>query len=242
MYENLDLFETAPSGQMPSRRAADCTFDESVFDRYGKKERLANADNIMHYFESRLRAAGYRCIAGADEAGRGPIAGPVVAAMTILPPDYHIAGLYDSKSVSEKTRNAVYEALTTDRRVRWAVGIVDNGEIDEINILQATYKAVFLAYSSLTDRPDFILNDAMIVPQIKTAQRKVIKGDAKSASIAAASIIAKVTRDRLMLEYDKKYPQYGFLKHKGYGTAAHIDSIRRHGYCGIHRKTFKIEI
>jgi ribonuclease HII len=235
MHENLDLFE-------PAAVKAEPRFDESVFDAYGKKERLANADNIMHYFESRLRTAGFRSIAGVDEAGRGPLAGPVVAAIAILPADYHIAGLYDSKSVSEKIRESVYGSLTTDPGVQWAVGIVDNNEIDEINILRATYKAVFLAYSALEGRPDFILNDAMIVPQIKTTQKKVIKGDAKSASIAAASIIAKVTRDRIMCEYDKKYPQYGFLKHKGYGTASHIDNIRRHGYCGIHRKTFKIDL
>ena len=131
MHGNLDLFE-------PPALKAGPRFDESVFDSYGKKERLANADNIMHYFESRLRAAGYRSIAGVDEAGRGPLAGPVVAAIAILPPDYHIAGLYDSKSVSEKVRESVYGSLTADPGVRWAVGIVDNEEIDAIKIGRAS--------------------------------------------------------------------------------------------------------
>ncbi len=237
MHQNMDLFET--TGLPVNQRL---TFDESIFDAYAKKERIKNTDNVMHYFESRLRAAGYRSIAGVDEAGRGPIAGPVVASMVILPPDYHVSGLYDSKSVSEKVRESVFASLTTDPAVKWAVGIVDNEEIDRVNILQATYQAVYKAYSSLCERPDFILNDAMIIPSIKTSQKKVIKGDAKSASIAAASIIAKVTRDRIMGEYDQKYPQYGFLSHKGYGTARHIESIRRYGYCPIHRLTFKIDI
>lgn len=239
MNSNLDLFETLPPRCAPESGPA---FDENIFDRYGKKERIANADNIMHYFESRLRAAGYRSIAGVDEAGRGPIAGPVVAAIAILPPDYHVKGLYDSKAITEKTREEIFALLTSDKSVGWAVGIVDNHEIDRINILQATYKAVYQAYSSLEKRPDFILNDAMIIPRIEISQKKVIKGDAKSASIAAASIIAKVTRDGIMRDYDRKYPQYGFLNHKGYGTAAHIESIRRHGYCEIHRRTFKIDI
>ncbi len=232
-FENMELFENAriENDTGPS-------FDESIFERY----RLQNADNIMHYFESRLQAAGYRLIAGVDEAGRGPIAGPVVAAITILPPGYHIEGLYDSKSVSEKVREAVYARITSDPDIKWAAGIIDNEEIDKINILQATYRAVYQAYSRLSGAPDFILNDAMIIPQIKIKQKKIIKGDTKSASIAAASIIAKVTRDRIMLDYDQKYPQYGFLKHKGYGTPDHIENIRRYGYCPIHRRSFKIDI
>lgn len=237
MHQNLELFETGRSqvSQQP-------IFDESIFDGYSKKERIKNTDNVMHYFESRLRAAGYKSIAGADEAGRGPLAGPVVAAMVILPADYHICGLYDSKAVSEKVRESVFAALTSDPGVKWAVGIIDSGQIDRINILQATYRAVYQAYSSLEQKPDFILNDALIVPAIKTSQKKVIKGDTKSASIAAASIIAKVTRDRIMGQYDNKYPQYGFSNHKGYGTAGHIESIRRHGYSPIHRLSFKIDI
>jgi ribonuclease HII len=237
MYQNLELFETpSPKGNNQP------IFDETIFDGYAKKERIKNTDNVMHYFESRLRAAGYQSIAGVDEAGRGPLAGPVVAAIVMLPADYHVCGLYDSKAVSEKVRESVFAALTSDPGVKWAVGIIDNGEIDRLNILQATYRAVHQAYSSLERRPDFILNDAMIVPTIKTSQKKIIKGDAKSASIAAASIIAKVTRDRIMGEYDQKYPQYGFSSHKGYGTASHIENIRRHGYCPIHRLSFKIDI
>ncbi len=235
MQRNLDLFSNEPD--FPSSHE-----EEVFYSAYDKKKRIKNCDNVMHFFESRLRAAGYRDIAGVDEAGRGPLAGPVVASAVILPEGFHVEGLYDSKSISEKVRDRIYSTLTSRDDIYWAVGIVDNLRIDSINILAATYQAVREAYSKLSKRPEFLLNDAMIVPEIKTGQRKIIKGDAKSASIAAASIIAKVTRDRMMDEYDRKYPVYGFARHKGYGTAGHIEAIKKHGYCDIHRRSFNIGI
>jgi len=235
MRDELMLFGNEPA--IPDRGE-----EEIIYSSYDKRQRLSNKDNIMHFFESRLRRMGFKCIAGLDEAGRGPLAGPVVAAIAILPQDYHTHGLFDSKSVSEKVREKVFTELTSDSNVKWSVGIVDNEAIDSINILRATYRAAFEAFSKLAEKPDFMLNDAMIVPEINVGQHKVIKGDAKSASIAAASILAKVTRDRIMDGYSLKYPEYGFSKHKGYGTAEHIESIRKHGYCPIHRRSFKIEL
>lgn len=235
MNDELELFGGAPG--IPDRAE-----EEIIYSSYDRKQRILNKDNIMHFFESRLRRMGYSRIAGLDEAGRGPLAGPVVAAIVLLPPDFHVEGLFDSKSVSEKVWEKVFAGLTSDSSVKWAVGIVDNGSIDSMNILRATYRAAFEAFTKLGEKPDFLLNDAMIVPDIKIGQHKVIKGDAKSASIAAASIIAKVTRDRIMDEYSLKYPEYGFSRHKGYGTADHIESIRKYGYCPIHRRSFKIDL
>ncbi|MEZ7892352.1 MAG: ribonuclease HII [Candidatus Wallbacteria bacterium] len=235
MKNNLSLFEMEECLPDPAE-------ENMIFSLYDKKKRLQNQDNILHFFESKLRRYGFHNIAGTDEAGRGPLAGPVVAAMAILPADYHIEGLYDSKSISEKQRDKIFDVLTTDGSIKWAVGIIDNDTIDRVNILQATYLAVRAAYEKLPVKPDYILNDAMIIPGIKTGQRKIIKGDTKSASIAAASIIAKVTRDKIMNEFDQQYPGYGFSKHKGYGTAEHIAGIKQLGYCPIHRKSFKVDI
>ncbi|MCD8369346.1 MAG: ribonuclease HII [Clostridiales bacterium] len=181
--------------------------------------------------------AAYGRTGGVDEAGRGPLAGPVVTGAVILPEDCEILFLNDSKKLSEKRREELFDEIR-DKAVAWNVGLVDYDVIDEINILQATYEAMRQAISGLTVRPDILLNDAVTIPGVDIPQVPIIKGDAKSVSIAAASILAKVTRDRLMIEYDRLYPEYGFAKHKGYGTAAHIAAIRTYGPCPIHRRTF----
>lgn len=179
----------------------------------------------------------YQHICGIDEAGRGPLAGPVVAGAVILSKDTGILYLNDSKKLSEKKREALYDEIM-EKAVSVGVGIVSPERIDEINILQATYEAMRMAVADLKVKPDILLNDAVTVPGIDTRQVPIIKGDAKSVSIAAASIIAKVTRDRMMAEYDRTMPGYDFGKHKGYGTKAHIESLKRLGPCPIHRRTF----
>ncbi len=177
-------------------------------------------------------------ICGIDEAGRGPLAGPVVAGACILPKDCTILRLNDSKKISEKVREELFLEIQ-EKAVSWGVGIVSPAVIDEINILQATYEAMRQAVSRLCCEPKLFLNDAVIIPGIEEARQvKIIKGDAKSVSIAAASILAKVTRDHMMMEYDSIYPEYGFAKHKGYGTRAHMDAIREFGMTPIHRRSF----
>ncbi|MCR4628482.1 ribonuclease HII [[Clostridium] aminophilum] len=177
-------------------------------------------------------------ICGLDEAGRGPLAGPVAAGAVILPKDCTILYLNDSKKLSPARRDALYDEIR-EKAVAWSVGIVTAEEIDERNILQATYEAMRRAVAGLGVTPDLFLNDALIVPGLpEEKQIKIIKGDAKSVSIAAASIMAKVTRDRMMEEYDRVWPAYGFAKHKGYGTKQHYEAIRENGLCPIHRKTF----
>lgn len=179
----------------------------------------------------------YHAICGIDEAGRGPLAGPVVAAAVILPVGLKIPKLNDSKQLSEKTREALYDIIM-DKALSVGVGIVDHELIDEINILQADYEAMRQAVSQLDPVPDLLLNDAVTIPGLPQKQLNIIKGDAKSLSIAAASVIAKVTRDRLMKQYDELYPEYGFAKNKGYGSQAHIEAIKAIGPSPIHRKTF----
>ena len=177
-------------------------------------------------------------ICGIDEAGRGPLAGPVVVGAVIMPKDSFIEGVNDSKKVSEKKREKLYD-LITQEAVSYGVGIVDQNEIDEVNILNATKHAVTMAIEKLNIKPDLILVDALTNINTKGIPYKsIIKGDAKEYSIAAASIIAKVTRDRMMYEWDQVFPQYGFAKHKGYGTAAHIAALKEHGPCLLHRKSF----
>lgn len=179
----------------------------------------------------------YALIAGVDEAGRGPLAGPVCAGACILPKGAEILYLNDSKKLSEKRRESLYTEIT-EKAVAWGVGLVGPERIDEINILNATYEAMRQALSKLNPAADFILADAVHIPDIETPQVGIVKGDAKSVSIAAASILAKVTRDRLMREYDEKFPEYGFARHKGYGTAAHYEALLKYGPSPIHRKTF----
>ena len=180
-------------------------------------------------------------ICGIDEAGRGPLEGPVAAGAVILPADHDILYLNDSKKLSAKKRDMLFEQIR-EEAVSWAVGLVEPARIDEINILQATYEAMRIAIGKLTARPDVLVNDAVTIPGVLIPQVPVIKGDAKCISIAAASILAKVTRDRIMEEMDAKYPEYGFAKHKGYGTKEHMDAIREHGPCPIHRRTFITKI
>lgn len=179
----------------------------------------------------------YGNICGIDEAGRGPFAGPVAAGAVILPKDVDILYLNDSKKLSEKKREQLYDEIM-EKAVAVGIGIIGSERIDEINILQATYEAMRIAVGNLKVRPDILLNDAVTIPGMDIRQVPIIKGDAKSVSIAAASIVAKVTRDRLMVKYEEEYPGYGFARHKGYGTAEHRESIKRLGACPIHRRTF----
>ena len=192
----------------------------------------------MKEYEYSFLSKGNVVIAGVDEAGRGPLAGPVVAAAAILNVDDDFIYLNDSKKVTPKRRDILYNDITN--RTIYGIGIVSAEEIDEMNILQATYKAMRMAIDKLSKRPEVLLNDAVIIPGIDESihQEKIIKGDAKSVSIAAASILAKVTRDRYMEELGEKYPEYGFEKHKGYGTKAHIEAIKKYGITPEHRKTF----
>ena len=180
---------------------------------------------------------GCSLICGVDEAGRGPLAGPVAAGAVILPKDCTILYLNDSKKLSEKRREELFLEIW-EKAVSYSVGIVGPERIDEINILQATYEAMRQAVSGLGVVPDLLLNDAVTIPELAIPQVPIIKGDAKCVSIAVASILAKVTRDHLMEEYDRQFPQYGFAKHKGYGTAAHVAAIREFGPCPIHRRSF----
>ena len=188
--------------------------------------------------ENDLRKKGFQYICGIDEAGRGPLAGPVVVASVIMPTDSMIEGVNDSKKVSEKKREKIYEQIL-EEAISYGVAIIGQDEIDEINILNATKKGLTISLQELTQKPDLILVDALNgIDTMGIPYDSVIKGDAKCYSIAAASIIAKVTRDRIMREWDKTYPEYGFEKHKGYGTAAHIAAIREYGLCPIHRRSF----
>ena len=189
----------------------------------------------MREFENKYSDLG--AVAGIDEAGRGPLAGPVVAAAVILPKDIFLPFLNDSKKVTEKRRDVLFDQIKQEA-IAYGIGIASNALIDEINILQATYEAMREAVSKLNKTPDILLVDAVHIPGISIKQVGIVKGDAKSVNIAAASILAKVTRDRLMLEYDKIYPEYGFASNKGYGTAKHIEALKAYGACDIHRRTF----
>ncbi len=197
-----------------------------------------NFDIIMWHYENETRKQGHEIIAGIDEAGRGPLAGPVVAASVILPENCRVEGLNDSKKLSEKKRNLIFQIIRK-KAVAIGIGITYENIIDQINILQAARAAMADSVSRLSCKPDFLLIDGnqkipFIIPQLT-----IKKGDVLSASIAAASVIAKVTRDRMMLHYDGIYPQYGFSRHKGYGTQDHLKNISKFGPCKIHRKTFK---
>ena len=189
----------------------------------------------MREFENKYSDLG--AVAGIDEAGRGPLAGPVVAAAVILPKDIFLPFLNDSKKVTEKRRDVLFDQIKQEA-IAYGIGIASNALIDEINILQATYEAMREAISKLSKTPDILLVDAVHIPDINIKQVGIVKGDAKSVNIAAASILAKVTRDRLMLEYDKIHPEYGFASNKGYGTAKHIEALKAYGACDIHRRSF----
>lgn len=189
----------------------------------------------MSVYEERFRDKGYLC--GIDEVGRGPLAGPVMAGAVILPKDHPILYLNDSKKLTPKKRDELYEVIMKEA-VAVGIGSEDEKVVDEINILQATYSAMRKAILKLAVKPDFLLVDAVTIPDTGIPECPIIKGDAKSVSIAAASIVAKVTRDRLMVEYDRIYPEYHFAKNKGYGTAEHIAALKKYGPCPIHRRSF----
>ena len=225
--ESLRLDERAAVKQIAERARKD-------IEKLSKeRERLEK----MRLFERACEAEGFSLICGIDEAGRGPLAGPVVAGAVILPKDCEILYLNDSKKLSEKRREELYEEVM-EKAIAAGAGIVGSRRIDEINILQADYEAMCEAIGKLSVMPQVLLNDAVTIPQVRIRQKNIIHGDAKSVSIAAASIIAKVTRDRIMTEYDALFPQYGFARHKGYGTADHYAAIRKYGPCPIHRLSF----
>ncbi len=200
-----------------------------------KDEEYERLSRMMEYEHKYDKDFEYIC--GVDEAGRGPLAGPVVAAAVILPKDCYIEHLNDSKKVSEKRRGILYDEIYK-KAVAVGTGVVSSEVIDKINVLNATYMAMKEALDNLAVSPQIILVDAVCIPDVSAPQESIIKGDAKSVSIAAASIIAKVTRDRMMYEYDKLYPEYGFAKHKGYGTKFHTDALKIYGKCPIHRNTY----
>lgn len=195
---------------------------------------LLRLEQLCEY-EKQYREAAYIC--GIDEVGRGPLAGPVTACAVVLPKDCRILYINDSKKLSEKRRELLYAEIM-EKAVSVGIGMVSNEKIDEINILQATYEAMRQAVGKLSVKPEVLLNDAVTIPGIDILQVPIIKGDAKSMSIAAASIVAKVTRDTMMKEMDSLYPGYGFAKNKGYGTKEHIEALKKQGACPIHRRTF----
>lgn len=188
-------------------------------------------------YEHKAYDSGFKCVCGIDEAGRGPLVGPVFAAAVVLPVDCEIPGLNDSKKLTEKKREALFEVII-EKAIAYSVASASEKEIDEINILNATYLAMNRAFDGLSVKPDMALIDGNREPGVDAMQKTVVKGDSKSMSIAAASILAKVSRDRYMLEIAKLYPQYEFQKHKGYGTKLHYERIREHGISDVHRKTF----
>ena len=203
-----------------------------------EEERLKQLKQI----EEEIYNTGVETICGIDEAGRGPLAGPVVVAAVIMPRDSFIEGVNDSKKVSEKKRELLYDLITKEA-IAWGVGIIDQKEIDRINILNATKEGLTTAIKNLEVKPDRIIVDALKgIDTLGIPYTSIIKGDAKCYSIAAASIIAKVTRDRIMRQWDEIYPQYGFEKHKGYGTAMHMQAIREYGLCPLHRRSFTKKI
>jgi ribonuclease HII len=213
---------------------------QRLIDKWKKERAKQEAEKQrleeMTQFERQLRQEGFTLIAGVDEVGRGPLAGPVVAAAVILPPSSFLPGLNDSKKLSEKKRNELFEMIK-QQAISIGIGVISAEEIDQINIYQAAKKAMIHAVQQLSPFPEFLLIDAMEV-DAPIPQQSLIKGDEKSLSIAAASVVAKVTRDRMMREWGKQYPAYGFEKNMGYGTKEHLEALKQLGPCPIHRKTF----
>ena len=209
--------------------------EEKLKKQQEKLQKELERTEAMSVYEKEYSDCTYIC--GIDEVGRGPFAGPVVAGAVILPKDDPILYLNDSKKLSEKKREALYDEIM-ERAVATGIGIVSPARIDEINILQATYEAMRMAIGNLKVQPDLLLNDAVTIPGLLQEQIPIIKGDAKSLSIAAASVVAKVTRDRMMEALDEKYPAYHFASNKGYGSAAHMAALREYGPCPLHRRTF----
>ena len=190
-------------------------------------------------FEEKAFKKGHRLIAGIDEAGRGPLAGPVVASACILPRGLILNGVDDSKKLTPDQRAKLYHIITEHPEIIFGIGIVENALIDEMNILQASLHAMKLAIQDLSESPDYLLIDGNHLPATHIASKAIIKGDSRSQSIGAASILAKYTRDTLMIELHEKWPQYGFDQHKGYGTKKHVDALKIHGPCPIHRRSFE---
>ncbi len=236
-------FQTADtntlSGLLSSYRGDGRKGVQDILKKYqGQIERLEAEKQRIETMKKYEKEYGqYKAICGIDEVGRGPFAGPVVAGAVILPKDCSILYLNDSKKLSEKKRGELYDVIM-EEAVAVGIGIVGPQRIDEINILQATYEAMRLAIQNLTVSPDILLNDAVTIPGITIPQVPIIKGDAKSLSIAAASVVAKVTRDRLMVEYHKIMPEYGFASNKGYGSKEHQEALKKYGATPIHRRTF----
>lgn len=201
-----------------------------------KEQELNRLKNMLE-IEDKLYSEGYNFVCGVDEAGRGPLCGPVVAAAVILPKDEYIEGVNDSKKLTEKKREKLYDDIMM-KAVAASIGISDVDVIEKVNILNATKLAMKQAIEKLSIKPDYVLIDGNQMIDINIKSETVVSGDAKSLSIAAASIIAKVTRDRMLIEFDKKYPEYGFAKHKGYGTKSHIEAIQKYGLTDIHRPSF----
>lgn len=210
---------------------------QTILRRYERTQRERERLDAMYVYERAAIAAGHAIVAGVDEAGRGPLAGPVAVAAVILPQECYLAHLNDSKKLSHAVREELF-AQIIEQAISYHVALMDADMIDRMNILQATRTGMYEAIAALTPAPDEVLIDAVELPKLSMPSQSIIKGDAKSASIAAASILAKVTRDHLMESYDIQYPNYGFAKHKGYGTQEHIDAIRKYGICSIHRKSF----
>lgn len=207
--------------------------------KYNKKKK-AFEDEVQRIFDMKefeRKYSDYQYICGIDEVGRGPLAGPVCAGAVILPKDAEILYVNDSKKLSGKKREELYKEIT-EQAIAYKTVFMNHEVIDEINILQATYKAMRQAVNELNPQPDLLLIDAVHIPELEVKQVSIIKGDAKSFSIAAASIVAKVERDHLMEKYDELYPEYGFAGNKGYGSKEHIEAIKKYGPCPIHRRTF----
>lgn len=241
--EIKNILKNATEGELPGlierfRRDERATVRKLAEKAQKELEQLAKERERMYglfAYERQYEAYSYIC--GVDEAGRGPWVGPVVAGAVIFPKDCDILYVNDSKKLSEKKREELYEVIQ-EKALSWGVGFASEKRIDEINILQATYEAMREAISKLSPQPDLLLNDAVVIPKVEKPQIKIIKGDAKSASIGAASIMAKVTRDRLLEKYDAQYPEFQFAKNKGYGTKDHIEALRKYGPTPIHRMSF----
>ena len=241
--EIKSIFQAADLTELPAfintyesdERAGVVTLVKKAKKQLSDYEKECRRIEKMKEFENKYED--YSFICGIDEVGRGPLAGPVVAGAVILPKDCNILYLNDSKQLSEKKREELYEVIM-EKAISTGLGFVSPQRIDEINILQATYEAMREAIGKLDPMPDLLLNDAVTIPKVSIRQIPIIKGDARSISIAAASIIAKVTRDRLMVKYDEVYPEYGFASNKGYGANMHIEALKKYGPTPIHRKSF----
>lgn len=240
LHSNVPTSRQIKSIQADERSGVRKLMDSYLREQNRLREEQERQERMWSY-ERRAWELGYRMICGIDEAGRGPLAGPVVAAAVILPPEFNLPGLNDSKQVKEEVRDKLYDEIR-EQAVAYGVGVVDVEYIDTHNILQGTFEAARRALAELQAhfavRPDYLLTDCLKIPGVQQPYESIIKGDASSFSIASASILAKVTRDRLMVEYAACYPEYGFDRHKGYGSPDHLVALDKHGPCPIHRTSF----